>query len=61
MLTGEPVIGAMAAAFEESEQLDLAERLVRVLEAAQAAGGDKRGRQSAALIVVDNEEWPTSA
>ncbi len=42
---------AMSRAFESS-QGDLAERLLRALEAAQAAGGDIRGKQSAALIVV---------
>jgi len=43
------------AAFEASENLELSERLVRVLEAGQAAGGDKRGRQSAALLVANPE------
>ncbi len=43
---------AMARAFESSEGEELAERLLRALEAAQAEGGDIRGRQSAALLVV---------
>ncbi len=55
ILAGEPVITAMAAAFEESGGV-LAERLLAALEAGQAAGGDKRGRQSAALLVV-REGW----
>jgi len=42
---------AMAKAFEETKG-DLAERMLAALDAAQAAGGDIRGRQSAALIVV---------
>ena len=42
---------AMATAYETSKG-DLAERLLRALEAAEAEGGDIRGRQSAALIVV---------
>jgi uncharacterized Ntn-hydrolase superfamily protein len=42
---------AMSKAFE-STQGDLAERMLAALDAAQAAGGDIRGRQSAALIVV---------
>ena len=42
---------AMAAAFEATKG-DLAERMLAALDAAQAAGGDIRGRQSAALIVV---------
>lgn len=59
MLTGEAVIGAMAAAFTASTGQPFGERLVQVLEAGQAAGGDKRGRQSAALKVMDHEEYPT--
>jgi len=50
MLTGE-VPGAMAAAFEASRG-PLPERLLAALEAAQAAGGDIRGKQSAAILVV---------
>ncbi len=46
---------AMAKAFEQSEGQPLAERLLRALEAAQTAGGDIRGKQSAALLVVGAE------
>jgi predicted Zn-dependent protease len=42
---------AMAQAFENTKG-DLAERMMAALEAAQAAGGDIRGRQSAAILVV---------
>jgi uncharacterized Ntn-hydrolase superfamily protein len=42
---------AMKAAYEKAEG-DLAERLLRALEAAEKAGGDIRGRQSAAILVV---------
>ena len=52
MLAGPQVIEAMAAAFEESLGLELSERLVKTLEAGQQAGGDKRGKQSAALLVA---------
>jgi uncharacterized Ntn-hydrolase superfamily protein len=45
---------AMARAFQQTRG-DLAERLMSSLEAAQAAGGDIRGRQSAALIVVSGD------
>jgi uncharacterized Ntn-hydrolase superfamily protein len=58
MLVGEPTIRAMVEAFERAEALDLPERLLVVLEAGQAAGGDKRGRQSAAIKVVFREEYP---
>ncbi len=47
----ETVCDAMVRAYEGSDG-DLAERLMRALEAAQAEGGDIRGRQSAALLVV---------
>jgi uncharacterized Ntn-hydrolase superfamily protein len=42
----------MASAFEASAEGPLAERLLDALAAAQAAGGDRRGQQSAALLVV---------
>jgi uncharacterized Ntn-hydrolase superfamily protein len=57
MLVGEATITAMAAAFRGSEPLDLAERLLLAMEAGQAAGGDKRGRQSASLKVYENEDY----
>jgi uncharacterized Ntn-hydrolase superfamily protein len=55
LLAGEEVVKAMAAAFEAARQkegLELADWLMAALEAGQAAGGDKRGQQSAALLVV---------
>ncbi len=54
MLTGPEVIEAMAGAYQLAtvEQLELSERILRALEAGQAAGGDKRGKQSAALLVA---------
>lgn len=58
MLVGSATIERMAAVASESEALDLPERLMRVLEAGQAAGGDKRGKQSAALKVYNVEEYP---
>jgi uncharacterized Ntn-hydrolase superfamily protein len=58
MLTGEDVITEMANTYEASSGQPFAERLVLVLEAGQAAGGDKRGRQSAALKVMDTEDYP---
>ena len=48
----------MAHAFEASAGQSFPERLVRALEAGQAAGGDKRGRQSAALKVMETEDYP---
>jgi uncharacterized Ntn-hydrolase superfamily protein len=52
MMLNDDVVPAMSKAFMEHADLPLAERVVKVLQAAQAAGGDIRGRQSAALIVV---------
>jgi uncharacterized Ntn-hydrolase superfamily protein len=48
------VCEAMAAAFEAAEG-DLAERMMIALEAAQGEGGDIRGKQSAAMLVVNND------
>lgn len=52
MMLNEKVWPAMAKAFEQSASLPLAERVLAALNAAQAAGGDIRGKQSAALLVV---------
>lgn len=60
MLTNR-VPNAMAEAFERSKGRPMADRLLAALEAAQAAGGDIRGKQSAAIVVVPaeskNEPW----
>lgn len=58
MLIRGDTVTAMAESFPGTVELDLAERLMRALEAGQAGGGDKRGRQCAALLVVDREEYP---
>jgi uncharacterized Ntn-hydrolase superfamily protein len=52
MLAGPQVVEAMADAFESSAGKWLGIRLMAALEAGQGAGGDKRGRQSAALLVT---------
>ena len=57
MLVGEPTVTAMAEAFQRAKEASLPERLLIVLEAGQAAGGDKRGRQSAAVKVYYKEEF----
>ena len=51
LLTGAEVIQAMSVGFEEANGT-LAERMIAALHAGQLAGGDKRGKQSAALLVV---------
>ncbi|RPD48704.1 DUF1028 domain-containing protein [Hymenobacter sediminis] len=52
MMLNSTVPAAMAKAYEQNARLPFAERVVSALDAAQAAGGDIRGRQSAALLVV---------
>ena len=54
MLTDE-VPSAMAKSFESNAQLPLAERVLEALKAAQKVGGDIRGKQSAAILVVKGE------
>jgi uncharacterized Ntn-hydrolase superfamily protein len=51
ILTGEAVVAAMEKSFLASAAKPLAERLLAALAAGDAAGGDSRGRQSAALLV----------
>jgi uncharacterized Ntn-hydrolase superfamily protein len=54
LVSGETV-DAIAETFESSEGKPLEERLLDCLDAAQAAGGDSRGQQSAALLVVERD------
>ena len=58
MLAGPRVIAETARAYSAASGSELAERLIQALEAGQAAGGDKRGRQSAALLIVGAEVYP---
>lgn len=58
MLLGPQVIEATADAYEAAPDVPLPERLVRAMQAGEAAGGDKRGRQSAAIVVHDEEDSP---
>lgn len=58
ILANDRVPAAMAAAFLESESEPLAERLVRAMEAGEAAGGEGRPVVSAALKVMDREAFP---
>ena len=52
MMLNDEVIPAMKKAFQDNSNLPLAERIIKVFEAAESVGGDIRGKQSAALIVV---------
>ena len=58
MLAGPQVIRETAAAFDAGQDLSFAERLIAALEAGEAAGGDKRGKQGAAILIHTTEEYP---
>jgi uncharacterized Ntn-hydrolase superfamily protein len=57
MLTGPRVVEAMVEAYQRArdEKRELSERLLLTVEAGQSAGGDKRGKQSAALLVASRD------
>jgi uncharacterized Ntn-hydrolase superfamily protein len=55
ILVSAATVDALATTFERNPELSLAERLIECLAAAQAAGGDRRGQQSASLLVVEKD------
>jgi len=55
ILVSGATVDALAETFEAANAMTLAERLLDCLDAAEAAGGDSRGRQSAALLVVERD------
>jgi len=61
MMLKDTVWPAMALAFEKNKNIPLPERILKALEAAESEGGDIRGRQSAAILIVKGEpvenEW----
>jgi len=57
MLAGARVLDDTAGAYAEHKTLPFAQRLIAAMAAGEAAGGDKRGRQSAALLIYGEEEW----
>jgi uncharacterized Ntn-hydrolase superfamily protein len=57
MLANERVVRDTALAYEQTSARPFAERLLAALEAGEAAGGDKRGKQSAALIIHAGEDY----
>jgi uncharacterized Ntn-hydrolase superfamily protein len=58
MLAGPRVVADTSAAYAASTHMPFPRRLIAALKAGEAAGGDKRGKQSAALIVYSSEEYP---
>jgi uncharacterized Ntn-hydrolase superfamily protein len=58
MLAGPDVIAATAHAFETSNEKSFVRRLIAAMMAGEAKGGDKRGKQSAAVAIWTTEEYP---
>jgi uncharacterized Ntn-hydrolase superfamily protein len=58
MLAGPAVIAETAKAYADNAALAFPRRLIAALKAGEVAGGDKRGKQSAALVIYGEEEWP---
>jgi len=58
MLAGPEVLEQTASTYERMRHLPFAERLITALAAGEAAGGDKRGKQAAALRIHSTEDYP---
>jgi uncharacterized Ntn-hydrolase superfamily protein len=58
MLAGGAVLDDTAKTYFANDKLPFAQRLIIAMRAGEAAGGDKRGKQSAALLIHGDEEWP---
>ena len=58
MLTGPDVLKRTLAKYQQEKKLTFPERLLAALEAGEAAGGDKRGKQGAALRIHTTEDYP---
>ena len=57
MLAGADVLDETAKGYAANGGLPFAQRLIAAMRAGEAAGGDKRGKQSAALLIYGEEEW----
>lgn len=57
MLAGPEVVAQTLATLRAEAALPLPERMMRAMEAGQAAGGDRRGRQSAAMRLITTEDF----
>lgn len=58
MLTGPEVVQQTLSCYQDNANLPFAERLLTAMEAGEAAGGDKRGRQAAALCIHRSQDYP---
>ena len=56
MMLTDKVWSAMAKSFESNANLPLAEKIIKTMEAAETVGGDIRGKQSAAILIVGGKE-----
>lgn len=57
MLARARVLDDTAEAYSANQGLPFAQRLIAAMRSGEAAGGDKRGKQSAALLIYGDEEW----
>jgi uncharacterized Ntn-hydrolase superfamily protein len=57
MLAGARVLDDTASTYIANKTLPFAQRLIAAMRSGEAAGGDKRGKQSAALLIYGEEEW----
>jgi len=58
MLAGQATIAATLANWKTNAALPMPDRLMAAMDAGEAAGGDRRGRQSAAMVMVTTEDFP---
>ena len=58
MLAGAPTVAETLAAWQANDRVSITERLMLAMEAGEAAGGDRRGRQSAAMKMTTTEDFP---
>ena len=58
MLAGPQVLEETAGSYQKNHSMEFAQRLLSALQAGEAAGGDKRGKQAAALRIHTTEDYP---
>jgi uncharacterized Ntn-hydrolase superfamily protein len=58
MLAGEPTVAATLASWKANRDMPMPDRLMTAMEAGEEAGGDRRGKQSAAMVMVTTEDFP---
>jgi uncharacterized Ntn-hydrolase superfamily protein len=58
MLAGEPTVRQTLRTWNTGDDLAMPERLMAAMQAGEAAGGDRRGKQSAAMVMITTEDFP---